>query len=71
VSRRQRSRLPRSRRDSHFWQILATWFEHILERHDGIISEADKGTSACKLWPHLAPEPFVQHVVQEDVREAR
>src|SRR5262249_19788728 len=43
--------------------------KHILERHDGIIGEADKGTSACKPWSHLVLEPFVQHVVQEDVRQ--
>src|SRR5262249_46055857 len=30
-----------------------------------------KGTSACKPWSHLVLEPFVQHVVQEDVRQAR
>src|SRR5262245_15080131 len=43
--------------------------EVILECHHGIISKADKGTSARKPWPHLVLEPFLQHVVQENVRE--
>jgi hypothetical protein len=45
--------------------------EDILECHDGIVSEADKGTSALKTRPHLVLKPFIQHMVQEDVREAR
>jgi hypothetical protein len=43
----------------------------VLERHHGIISEADKGTSPLETWPHLELKPFIQHVVQENVREAR
>src|SRR6476659_4953803 len=45
--------------------------EHILERHHGIVGEADKGTSALETWSHLELEPFIQHVMQENVREAR
>ncbi len=45
--------------------------EEVLERHYGIVSEADKGTSPLETWPHLELEPFIQHVVQENVREAR
>src|ERR1700736_1396422 len=45
--------------------------EEVLERHHGIVSEADKGTSPLEPWPHLELEPFIQHMVQEDVREAR
>src|SRR6478735_724483 len=43
--------------------------EEFLERHHGIISEADKGTSPLETWPHLTLNPFLQHMVQEDVRE--
>jgi hypothetical protein len=45
--------------------------EKVLERHHGIISEPDKGTSPLETWPHLDLEPFIQHVVQENIREAR
>src|SRR6266480_2408753 len=45
--------------------------EDVLEPHHGIISEPDKGTSPLETWPHLELKPFIQHVVQEDVREAR
>ena len=45
--------------------------EEVLERHHGIVSEADQGTSPLETWPHLELEPFIQHVVQENVREAR
>src|SRR5664279_4243358 len=41
--------------------------EEALERHHGIISEADKGTSPLETWPHLTLKPFIQDVVQEDV----
>src|SRR6266568_2030 len=43
----------------------------ILERHHGIIGEPNKGTSSLETWPHLELKPFIQHVVQENVREAR
>jgi hypothetical protein len=32
-----------------------------------IVSEADKGTSPLETGPHLELEPFIQHVVQENV----
>src|SRR6516162_5986956 len=44
--------------------------ENILERHHGIVSEADKGTSPLETWSHLRLKPFIQHMVQENVREA-
>src|SRR6202158_4134712 len=44
--------------------------EEVLERQHGIVSEADKGTSPHETWAHLGLKPFVQHVVQENVREA-
>jgi hypothetical protein len=40
--------------------------EHILERHHGIVGEADKGTSALETWSHLELEPFIQHVKPHD-----
>ena len=45
--------------------------EEFLECHHGIIGEADKGTSPVEAWTHLELEPFIQHVVQKNVREAR
>ena len=45
--------------------------EKVLERHHGIVSEADQGTSPLETWPHLKLEPFIQHMVQENIREAR
>ncbi len=45
--------------------------EEFLERHHGVVSETDKGTSPLEAWPHLDLKPFIQHVVQENVREAR
>src|SRR5271166_4756653 len=44
--------------------------KEVLERHHCIISEADKGKSPLETWPHLELKPFIQHVVQENVREA-
>jgi putative tryptophan/tyrosine transport system substrate-binding protein len=41
--------------------------EHVLERHDGIVSEADKGTSPFEARPHIVLKPFIQHMVKEDV----
>src|SRR4029077_16705692 len=43
--------------------------EHILERHHGIVGEADKGTSALETWSHLELETFIQHVIEENVRQ--
>ena len=45
--------------------------EEILERHHGIIGKPDKGTSPLETWPHLKLKPFIQHVMQKNVREAR
>ena len=44
--------------------------DNIVERHDRIVSEPDKGALPVEARSHLGLEPFVQHVVQEDVREA-
>jgi hypothetical protein len=45
--------------------------EGILERYYGIVSESNKRTSPLETWPHFELEPFIQHVVQKNVREAR
>jgi hypothetical protein len=42
-----------------------------LERQDSIVGEVDKGTSPFEPGLHLAFEPRIQHMVQEDVREQR
>ena len=42
--------------------------EEFLESHHGIVSEADNGASPLETWSHLELEPFIQHVVQENVR---
>jgi len=44
--------------------------DNVVECHDRVVSEADKGAIPLETRPHLGLEPFVQHVVQEDVREA-
>src|SRR3984957_18316191 len=44
--------------------------DNVVERHDRVVSEADKGAIPSETRPHLVLKPFVQHVVQEDVREA-
>jgi hypothetical protein len=43
----------------------------MLERHDQVISVPDQGTSPLQAPPHLGLEPFIQPVVQVDVRKAR
>ena len=43
--------------------------EEVLERHHKIIGIPDKGTSPLESWPHLGFEPFIQHMVQINVRE--
>jgi hypothetical protein len=43
----------------------------VRERHDGVVGESDKGTFPLEAWLHLVLEPLVQHMVQEDVGEAR
>ena len=44
--------------------------DNVVERHDRIISEPDKGTVPRKARPHLCLEPLIKHIVQEDVGEA-
>src|SRR5450759_5323497 len=45
--------------------------EEVLECHHSVISKTDKGTSPLEARPHLDLKPFIQHVVQENIREAR
>src|ERR1700679_2447722 len=45
--------------------------EEVLERHHKIVGISDKGTSPLEPWPHLRLEPFIQHIVQVDVRKQR
>jgi hypothetical protein len=40
-----------------------------LEGHHEIISEPYQGRLPPHAWSHLVLEPFVQHMVQENVRE--
>jgi hypothetical protein len=40
----------------------------IRKRHDGVVGESDKGTFSLEAWFHLILEPFIQHMVQENVR---
>ena len=42
----------------------------VSERQHSVVGESDKGTSPLEAWLHLVLEPFIQHVVQEDVRQA-
>ncbi len=44
--------------------------DEIVERHDRIVSEPDKEALSSKARLHHGLEPFVQHVVQENVRES-
>src|SRR5271165_254107 len=44
--------------------------DNIVERHDRIVGEPGKGAFPFEARPHLGLEPFVQHIVQKDVREA-
>src|ERR1700739_1289079 len=43
---------------------------NVVERHDRIISEPDKGAIPRKAWSYLRFEPFIEHMVQKNVREA-
>ena len=45
--------------------------DDVVERHDRIVSEPDKGATPRKARSYLRLEPFIEHVVQENVREAR
>ena len=42
----------------------------VRERHHGIVGESDKGTFPLEAWLHLVLEPRIQHMMQEDIREA-
>ena len=44
---------------------------NIVERHHRVVSEPDKGAFPFETQPHLMLKPFIQHMVQEDVGEAR
>src|SRR5208282_2095033 len=44
--------------------------DDIVERNDRIVGEPDKGAFPFEAQRHLGLEPFVQHIVQKDVREA-
>jgi hypothetical protein len=41
--------------------------DNVVERHDRIIGEPDKGAVPRKARSHLRLEPFVKHIVQENV----
>ncbi len=45
--------------------------DDVVERHERVVSIPDKGAIPFETWPHLILKPFVQHMMQEDVREAR
>ena len=40
----------------------------VFKCHDEVISVPDQDTSPPQARPHLGLEPFIQHVVQIDVR---
>jgi hypothetical protein len=42
----------------------------IRERHHGVIGKTDKDTSPLEVWFHLILEPLIQHMMQENIREA-
>jgi hypothetical protein len=44
--------------------------DDVVECHQRVIGEPDKGALPSETRFHLGLEPFVQHMVQEDVREA-
>ena len=44
--------------------------DDVVERHQRVVGEPDKGARPSETRLHLGLEPFVQHMVQEDVREA-
>src|SRR6516165_7937143 len=49
----------------------ASSVDDVVERHHRVISKPDKGAVPREAWLHLRLEPLIEHVVQEDVREAR
>ena len=44
--------------------------DNVVERHQRIVGEPDKDALPSETRFHLGLEPFVQHMVQEDVRQA-
>jgi hypothetical protein len=40
----------------------------VRERHHGVVGEPGKGTFPLEAWFHLALEPLIQHMMQENVR---
>src|SRR6516162_9900682 len=44
--------------------------DDVVERHQRVVGKSDKGAPPSEPRFHRSLEPFVQHVVQEDVREA-
>ena len=43
----------------------------VLEGHDEVVGKANQGTLSLQAGLHLAFEPLIQHMVQEDVRKYR
>ena len=41
----------------------------VLEGHHEVIGKPNQGSWPLQAWSHRVLEPFVQHMVQEDVRE--
>jgi len=41
--------------------------DDVVERHNRVVSVAGKGTFPAQPWPNLRLEPFIQHMMQEDV----
>jgi len=44
--------------------------DEVVERHDQVIGKPDQHRLSLETGPHLALEPSIQHMVQEDVRKA-
>ena len=71
------ARLVRMEREPIASKPLPQHFQHpfavvvVLEGHHEVIGEPHQGTRPRHARLHLALEPFVQHVMQEDVREQR
>jgi hypothetical protein len=63
-------REPKPRKTLAQYRQDALGVDDIVERHDRIVSEPDKEALSSKARLHLGLEPFVQHIVQENVREA-
>ena len=51
-------------------QENALGVDDVVERHQRVVGVPNKGALPSQTRLHLCLEPFVQHVVQEDVREA-